>query len=589
MSAAKSLAYDCETEAIEASRVIFPSPLFKNKPLEFARNVLGKRTIAKHQRKILEAYYSAARVDIVCCTGQKLGKTEVEIIVAGCDFGTVKGLEGLVIGPKSDHSGKVFWKRFCIDILAAYYPCSDCRPAHEAWCTLVETDPFDETPRPERCSKCSPLIPSEYVDHKDKSKGRTSPWLNVDNCEKGLRAPDGRSIAAHVSRSEGGQGGFSGNVRIYADECSDVDDETRRACKGNMAGGGKAIWFGNLLHLHGWFAHAFKNQQGLFTHVFQISSRLSPNIPGPVVWSDGETTPINDNAERPIPGMADREGIETLLREWKNAPNYVAARIDAKHVKQVEGQLVSMARVAAAEARWTPNGGEGILQFGVDVARMRDKLAIAARRGNTIIDIFAEALGQDDHVRGVEIVLEHGRKHRRPHERKPRLVYDQTGPEGQAFRKELMAQKADEFFDITAVQMGDPPRNRTEFDKRRDELAHGLAKWICHGAIPVNTNLQAQFEVTTSKLVEVSYGSGGRKWTVSRIPLNDELRKHLDGSSPDERNACELAVLDVDGSEPSPAPSPTSAHTPANDTDTEESPTLSHHDRYAAAYGRFAR
>jgi hypothetical protein len=49
--------------------------------------------------------------------------------------------------------------------------------------------------------------------------------------------------------------------------------------------------------------------------------------------------------------------------------------------------------------------------------------------------------------------------------------------------------------------------------------------------------------------VEVSYGANGRKWTVSRIPLNDELRKHLDGSSPDERNACELAVVDVDGSE----------------------------------------
>jgi hypothetical protein len=424
-------------------------------------------------------------------------------------------------------------------------------------------------------------------DRKDKSKGRTSPWLNVDNCEKGLRAPDGRSIAAHVSRSEGGQGGFSGNVRIYADECSDVDDETRRACKGNMAGGGKAIWFGNLLHLHGWFAHAFKNQQGLFTHVFQISSRLSPNIPGPVVWSDGKTTPVNDNAERPIPGMADREGIENLLREWKNAPNYVAARIDAEHIKQVEGQLVSMARVAAAEARWTPHGGEGILQLGVDVARMRDRLAIAVRRGNTILEIFAEALGQDDHVRGVELVLEHGRRHHRRHERKPRLVYDQTGPEGQAFRKELLAQKADEFFDITAVQMGDPPRNRQEFDKRRDELAHGLAKWINHGAIPVNTNLQAQFEVTTSKLVEVSYGANGRKWTVSRIPLNDELRKHLNGSSPDERNACELAVLDVDGSEPLPSPSNASTTatvpTPANDVGT---PMLSHYDRYAAAYGR---
>jgi hypothetical protein len=135
-------------------------------------------------------------------------------------------------------------------------------------------------------------------------------------------------------------------------------------------------------------------------------------------------------------------------------------------------------------------------------------------------------------------------------------VYDQTGPEGEAFRKELYAQKADQFFDIYAVQMGAPPRNRKLFDKRRDELADFFAKWLKHGAIPTNANLQAQLEVTTGKNVEVSYGTAGHKWEVLRVLTNDELRRFLDGESPDERNACELATWDVDGSEAHEAPPP---------------------------------
>jgi hypothetical protein len=249
--------------------------------------------------------------------------------------------------------------------------------------------------------------------------------------------------------------------------------------------------------------------------------------------------------------MATRENIEANLRAWiKGGQNYICARIDAKPPAIVEGQLASMDVVGGAERRWTNTiDGQGVLQFGVDVARMRDKLAIAVRRGNKILEIFAEALGQDDHVRGVELVIEYGKKYRRPHERKPRLVYDQTGPEGNAFGKELRAQKASDHFDIYPVQMGDPPHDRRNYDRRRDELACAFAVWLRHGAIPTCAPLEAQIEATTSSRVEVSYGSSGRKWEVTRVVLNDDIRKLLDGDSPDERNACELSIVDVDGSE----------------------------------------
>jgi hypothetical protein len=560
MTAAYDLFADvAELQAVDASRIQWPSPTWRGRHLEFARDVMGKRTIAKHQADILDAYYGPGRIEIGVCTGQKLGKTEDLIIIMGCDWAIEPELNFYLFGPTIDWIDEAIWPRFVPDILAAYYPCRDCMPAHRAWCALVEMDPFDKTPRPERCPNCSPLIPSELKDPRDPSKGRKSDWLDEKTCEGGLRdRSKKRAIRGYTSIKEGGKGGFSGNVRFACDESSDVSDVTRETIRGNMAGGGKFIAFGNLLHVSGWFYRLFGRETRTAwgtaptgERIYQLSSRYSPNCQGTIKWSDGVTT-ANDNASRPIPGMATRKDIEALLKAWENSKNYIDARIDAKAPSIVAGQLADMGRVAAAEKRWTPNvDGTGILQLGVDVARMRDKLAIAVRRGNTIVELFAEALGQDDHVRGVELVLEYGRKHRRPHERKPRLVYDQTGPEGQAFRKELGAQKADEVFDIFPIQMGAPPsRGRNLYDKRRDQIACEFADWLKTGAIPMNAALEAQIEVTTAKQVEVSYGSKGEKWTVSRLErTNDELRPQLGGNSPDELNACQLAAYDVDGSE----------------------------------------
>jgi len=259
MSTARAIAQHAREADVDAERVTWPSQAWRGRHLEFARDVLGLRTVARHQAEILDAYYQDDRADIVVCTGQKLGKTEVMIIAACFDFATEPGLEGLVLGPVLEHSNKVFWKRFCLAALAAYLPCKACAQAHRAWCALVETDPFDATPRPERCDKCSPLIPSRLKNARRREEGRISDWLSVDNPEKGLAAPDGRSIKAHATNKEGGKGGFSGKVRLYGDEVQDISEETRRAAKGNMAGGGKAIWFGNLLYPHGWFARDRKS------------------------------------------------------------------------------------------------------------------------------------------------------------------------------------------------------------------------------------------------------------------------------------------------------------------------------------------
>jgi hypothetical protein len=556
VSAARAIAQRAREADVDAARVTWPSLVWRGRHLEFARDVLGLRTVAKHQVEILDAYYENERADIVVCTGQKLGKTEVEIVAACFDFATEPGLEGLVLGPVLEHSSKVFWKRFCLAVLAAYLPCKACMPAHCAWCSIVETSPLDKTPRPERCATCSPLIPSKLKNARRREEGRVSEWLSVDSPEKGLAAPDGRSIKAHATNKEGGKGGFSGKVRVYGDEAQDISEETRRAAKGNMAGGGKALWFGNLLHPHGWFARAYKNEQHLFTRVFQISSRLSPNISGRTVWSDKHrdkdgneqnvVTVQPDPNARPVPGMADKAGIEILLKLWEKTPNYIAARIDATHVKHVEGQLAPMAVVLAAETRWNEGvGGEGILQIGVDVARARDRFAIAVRRGRRIEEITAEVLGDEDYVRAAELVLDMARKYRKPHERRPRVVYDATGPEGARFGREIRLYEAE--LEIYGVQMGAPPSAKRSYLQKRDEIATFFAQWLRLGAIPPDIDLEAEIENTTAK--NVTFRWKDTEWQVSQVITNDEMRKPtLLGRSPDKRNACELAVWDIDGS-----------------------------------------
>lgn len=533
----------------DRSRVTFPSSLFKGRILDFARDVLGIRSLASHQIEILEEYQRNEAATILVCTGQKLGKTECMIVAAAYDFATEREVQVWIYAPKVDHTNAVFWPRFAPALLAAYLPCKACRPAHEAWCALVDADPLDETPRPERCTRCSPLIPSELRDPKRPEKGRASEWLNHADAEAGLRAPDKRSVRAYTGRKEGSKGGFSGKLRLLADECSDISDLDRETWAGNLVGGGKLMGFGNLLHAHGWFARAMTpgtTERARWSKIVQKSSRLSPNCRGRITWSDGVVTE-NHSDERPIRGMAAPEHIEKNLKAWKGT-TLIEARIDATAPKVIEGQLAPADRVAEAEARWSPNA-TGLLQIGVDVARARDKLAICVRRGTTMLELFAEALHEDDHQRGVALVLDYVKKWRKPHERLPRLVYDASGLEGDAFAKELRAQIGGQpVAELYPVQMSHPPRNRKLYDKRRDEMAHQFAEKLRTIAILADPELEGEIAATIGERVMVGYGQSGQKWEVLRVIDNDELRKRL-GRSPDKRNACELAFLDVDGTE----------------------------------------
>ncbi len=565
----------------ERARIRWPSSAFRGQPERFARDVLGMRSLARHQRDILRAYYADDRACIIVCTGQKLGKTEIEVIVAACDFATEPGLQGFVFGPKIDHTNAIFWPRFAKAVIEAYHPCRACWPAHESWVSIVEGDPFDDTARPQRCPNCSPLIPSELRDPAKPEKGRVSEWLNQEDAEGGLRAPDGRIVRGYAGRSLGSKGGISGAVRIYADECSDIDDATRESWQGNMSGGGKFIGFGNLLYPYGWFARAFKGERERYTLAVQMSSRLSPNCPGRIEWSDGKVTD-NKATDRPIKGMADVRGIESNLVAWRGAINLIASRIDAEQVKTIDGQLAQMSVVSKAEERWNEKlDGVGPLQLGVDVGRTRDPLVIAPCRGRRIFEARASIPG--DHATGAATVAGVAREYRKKHEAKPRIVYDASGKEGRDFHDEM--QRYAEEFELYPIVAHYPPRQRKRFDKLRDEVAYHFAEtWLQTGAIPPMIELEGEIEATTAKAVNVAFN--GVQWEVQRVISNDEVRA-LIGRSPNHRNACELAVwpvrIDDMEADPHAAPAQRKAATHALDAVSTDCDDLDGHDPYGAA------
>lgn len=556
----------------ERSRTVFPSPAWRGRIVAFARDVLGIRSLDSQQVEILEEYQSNENASILVCTGQKRGKTECQVISDAYDFATERDVKVWLYAPKVDHTNAVHWPRFAKCIIEAYLPCAACMPAHRVWCALVEVDPLDETARPPRCPRCSSLIPSELEDPRRPELGRVSDWLNPTDAEAGLRAPDGRSVRAYTGRKEGSKGGFSGKLRLKADECSDIPDVDRETWAGNLQGGGKLMGFGNLLHVHGWFAQAFRpnsKEASRWSKIVQCSSRLSPNCRGRIVWSDGAITengrwirfpggsekrppgyvdmPLGPG-DRPIRGMATPERIEENLRAWKGT-NLICARIDATPPEVVAGQLATMQRVSEAGQRWASTRAEGRLQIGVDVARSRDALAIAVRRGRKIIELFAEVLGQDDHAKGAALVADFAAKHRAPLERKPLVVFDKSGKEGQDFAREIA--KYTNQIDIVGVVATHPPKDRVRYHKKRDELAFHFAAWLREGAVPPDAELEAELDVTTSKTIAFSWN--GKKWDVEHVIENDEVREIL-GRSPDKRNACELAVWDVSGQDPAAEP-----------------------------------
>lgn len=342
----------------------------------------------------------------------------------------------------------------------------------------------------------------------------------------GLRFDDGRvCIGVAVDKPEAIAGHSGPEMLFVVDEASGVAGEIFEAIEGNRAGNAKMLMTGNPTQQVGVFFDAFHTRRSFYTTI-RISSEESPNVTG---------------KEPPVPGLATKAFIEEKRREWGVDSAAYRVRILGDFSGQASNAVIGLDMVEEAGRRWVRRDGEKHetteLHLGVDVARFGDDdSVIAARRGSAawVEDVVH---GMD----GVEVadrVLASAKKIRRGGE-SVIVKIDTTGGYGAAPYDVLKARIKDphqglSWLRIIEVNASTKADDEDEFADKRAQLWFGAAQFLLDGgAIAPDPKLEAELLAAT-----YSFDARGRR----RVDPKDNMKKRLDGRSPDRADALALAI-----------------------------------------------
>lgn len=340
----------------------------------------------------------------------------------------------------------------------------------------------------------------------------------------GLEAGD-RKIWGFTAQDAESAAGFSGHILFIADEASGIDDQFFEVISGNMAGAGsRLIMFSNPTRTEGEFFESHEGKKE-FYHCIAVSSEETPNA-----VSGHDLTP----------GLASRDWIEERRREWGEDSPFFKVRVKGEFVKNEEGKIINLHYLALAEERWFEIDGDGQLYIGVDPAgdgMDGDETAIAIRRGQKIFRIDVHrGLSVARIVEEIETVA---KEFRRPedHPQIPIVVVDAEGSIGSELLGLLNAKAQTTFgsFRVHGVRCSKKAVRQPEiYGTVRDELWACLGAWLRGGgAVPTDVRLSKELHAP--------------QWdhdiqNKSKATQKDDLRKKLDGRSPDRADACALAV-----------------------------------------------
>lgn len=357
----------------------------------------------------------------------------------------------------------------------------------------------------------------------------------ADECHElarsGLKNRDDFSeIVGFTARESEAMAGVSGEYLLYlVDEASGVPDAIFEAIQGNRAAGVncKVAMISNPTRNEGEFFDAFHGAKAHSYKTLVVSSETTPNVKaGRIV----------------IPGLATRDYIEEMRRDWGEKSMVYGYRVRGEFPILEERKVCSLADIEAAKERWLDVGVIAAakterLFFGVDPAGPGDggdESAYAPRRGNMIYDVHRyTALSEAGHVAQLlDLIKLFGR----PNERPPVVVVDVTGPIGHKVYGHLAAHLIRHPRDYELVRVNSSDRAVREphiYDRQRDELHANFRNWLREGgAIPTDTKLEKDLHAP-------EWRSDHR----GRIKATDktELRKIL-GRSPDSGDAVMLST-----------------------------------------------
>lgn len=482
------------------SRTQWPSPKYRYKYVEFAHDILGIELWSLDpsindpesggQVEICQACATHERVAVA--SGQKIGKTTVEAVVALCDYCSFDDMRVVMTATTGHQVDEVFWRELMIRRTRAG-KCVDC----------LKKDPFDrEIPRP--CPH------SAFIDGDMGQKARTGLKSGFREIY-GLTANEGEALL-----------GISGaNMRFIVDEASGVRDAIMRGLDGNRAGGASFLMFGNPTKNEGYFFDAF-HEKSKFWRTFNISSEHNPNAL---------------SGEKLIPGLATRGYIEERKEEWgENSPEYTI-KIKGRFAVHEAGCIFSIHAIGEAESRWTETQALGRLYIGVDPAGASgsgDESCFAPRRGRKLLELeTARGLNADAHL--VRILSIIGR-HRIPGEQKPVVVIDREGSIGAELFGLLRdyVERNPEAFELVAVRASDGAVRQPQiYDRMRDELAANLEGWLRDGGAIVS-------DIKLEKELHALQWQQRARDGKLKVTAKDVIRKLL-GRSPDRYDALALS------------------------------------------------
>lgn len=224
------------------------------------------------------------------------------------------------------------------------------------------------------------------------------------------------ALGLSTNQPERFQGFHARHILVIVDEASGVKEEIYEAIQGVLSSGHtRLLLIGNPTLIGGTFYRAFHPGKNAGDwKLFHIAAWDTPNFTSYGIteedlesgaWAEKVRKDKNGNYVWPYPSLITPEWAAKRLREWgKDHPAY-QARVAGNFPTQGERNVIPLAWIEAAQARWEDVLGEGSTYLGVDVARYGDDLsAIAPRHGRKVLPLRTFAKLDTQELAG-EVIL----------------------------------------------------------------------------------------------------------------------------------------------------------------------------------------
>jgi phage terminase large subunit len=497
-------------EILEA-RVQFPSPVYRDDPVRFGREILGIETwdrdgmsasFASFRDRQAELLSLVAKHDRVACkSGRRVSKSNSAAWLALWFYCSFEDARVVMSSTTARQVDQVLWRELSM-VRARSGRCVDCKREDASGLRIPAPCP-----------------------HSQKIAGDIGELART-----GLKSDDFREIVGFTARqAEAVQGIAGSNILFIIDEASGVPQIIFDAIEGNRAGGAKVVLLGNPTQNDGEFYDAFHSKKrdladpkGTGYVTMTISSEESPNVV----------------AGRPIiPGLATREYIREREIEWGTDSPLYKVHVKGDFAENEDGAIFSIHAIARAQDEWDPEANPpGRLYLGVDPAGASgtgDDSAFAVRRGNKVIHIHTrKGLSEEGHLAEILALL----KMHRIRGETPAVVIDREGPIGTKLRDTIEAylEKHADLFHLVALRSSDRAiRTPGVYDRMRDELVANLADWFKNdGTFPEDAHLAEELhEMRWEK------ATNGRMKVIQKKLIRKKI-----GRSPDRFDAVALSA-----------------------------------------------